>query len=188
MQARGIRQNQAEPSSPLRQVRVSGQDWRWRISYKKFRGRGDGAYESICGADGIIQAEATVRDQTFFKGILFQAKKGEKLRNGDLKKQVGKIEELVPGGSAIVLYNSHGYFGLKGTEYLHPEENLVGRMDKRMLPLGSFFDEFLECKNGIRGMYYEALRGRLVLPTIDSQIKAVQVEVGGRIKIEVAGS
>jgi hypothetical protein len=56
-----------------------------------------------------------------------------------------------------------------------------------MLTLGSFFDEFLECKNGLRGMYYDAVRGRLVLPTVDLEIKAVQLDVRHRIKIEIAG-
>jgi hypothetical protein len=168
-------------------INVGSQAWRYRVTYKKFRGRGDDAFEHESGADGIIQVEATLRDETYFKGLLFQAKKGERLRNGDLRGQLEKIEKMAPGGSAIVLYGPSGYFGLKGTEYLNSDENLVGPAHKKMLPLGSFFDEFLECKNGLRGMYYEAVRGRLVLPTIDLEIKAVQLDVRHRIKIEIAG-
>src|SRR5689334_11979510 len=50
------------------EVIVDGQVWRWRVAYKKFRGRGDGAFEFESGADGIFQIEATLRDVTFFKG------------------------------------------------------------------------------------------------------------------------
>jgi hypothetical protein len=57
-----------------------------------------------------------------------------------------------------------------------------------MRPLGSFFDGFLECKNGLRGMYYEAVRERLLLPTIDGQIRAVPLEIRHRVKIEIASS
>jgi hypothetical protein len=169
-------------------ISVNGQVWRWCVRYKKFRGRGPGAFETTSGADGIIQVEATLRDETLFKGVLFQGKKGERLRNAELTKQVEAIEKTAPGGSAVVLYNPTGYVAIKGTEYLHPEEVLVGPMIKRMRPLASFFDEFLECKSGLRGMYYEAVRERLVLPTIDGQIKAVQLEVRHRIKIEIASS
>jgi|HubBroStandDraft_6_1064221.scaffolds.fasta_scaffold01137_5 hypothetical protein len=169
-------------------VNVDGQVWRWRVSYKKFRGRGRGAYESKSGADGIIQVEAALRDETFFKGVLFQAKKGGEFRTTELTKQVEAIEKIAPGGSAIILYRPTSYVAVKGTEFLHPGEGLVGPVIKRMRPLGSFFDEFLECKNGLRGMYYEAVRERLVLPTIDGQIKAVELDVRHRIKIEIASS
>jgi hypothetical protein len=56
-------------------INVNGQPWRWRVSYKKFRGRGPNPSENEIGADGIIQVEVTLRDETFFKGVLFQAKK-----------------------------------------------------------------------------------------------------------------
>jgi hypothetical protein len=62
------------------QINLNGQIWRWCVGYKKFRGRGDGAFEARSGADGIIQIEATLRDVTFFKGILFQAKKATRFR------------------------------------------------------------------------------------------------------------
>jgi hypothetical protein len=95
-------------------IYVGGQAWRWRVAYRKFRGRGDGAFDHESGADGIIQVEATLRDETYFKGILFQAKKGDRLRNGDLRSQVEKIEKIAPGGSAIVLYGPSVISALRG--------------------------------------------------------------------------
>ena len=169
-------------------INVDGRRWRWRVRYKKFRGRGKGAFESRAGADGIIQLEVTPDDTTFFKGVLFQAKKGERLGDGDLREQVQAMENLAAGGSAVVLYSPSGYVAIKGTEYLHPDLSLVGPNTRRMRPLASFLDGFLECDSGLRGMYYEARRKRLLVPTIDGQIKAVPLETRHRISIEVAGS
>ncbi|MGO8787249.1 MAG: hypothetical protein ACLQVL_07680 [Terriglobia bacterium] len=169
-------------------VSVNGQTWEWRVSYKKFRGRGDGAFESKYGADGIIQIEVTLRGQTFFKGLLFQAKKGQTPRGSELREQVVKIEQIAPGGSGVVLFRPTGYLGIKGTEYLHSDEGVVGPVVNKMQSLASFLEDFLACKNGLRGMYFEAVRERLVLPTLDGEIKAIPLKVQHRIKIEVASS
>jgi hypothetical protein len=169
-------------------IRAGGQTWRWRTDYKKFRGRGDGAFEGKSGADGIIQIEVTTPGIILFKGVLFQAKKSTRLRNAELKKQVLAMEELIPGGSAVLVYDPEGYAAIKGTEYLHPDQGLVGFTLRRLLPLAAFFDEFLECKSGVRGMYYEARRERLLLPSLDGEIRAIPLEVRNRIKIEIAAS
>jgi hypothetical protein len=167
-------------------INVGRDPWRWRVAYKKFRGRGDGAFESTTGADGIIQVEVTIRGETFFKGVLFQAKKVTRFRNSEVRKQIISIEKFAPGGSAVLLYGPRRYRAIKGTEYLQPDKRLVGSTIKKMPPLASFFDEFLECKSGIRGMYFDAVREQLLLPTIDGQVKAEPLEVGSRIKIEIA--
>jgi hypothetical protein len=169
-------------------IKVDGQFWRWRIDYKKFRGRGGGAFEQTSGADGIIQIEVTTRGITLFKGVLFQAKKSTRFRNAELEKQVIAMENLIPGGSAVLVYDPEGYAAIKGTEYVHSDEGLVGVKIRRMLPLASFFDEFLECKSGLRGMYYEAVRERLLFPTLNGEIRAIPLEVRNRIKIEIATS
>jgi hypothetical protein len=169
-------------------INLNGQVWRWRVEYKKFRGRGEGAFEGRTGADGIIQIEATLRGITLFKGILFQAKKATRFRAAEVREQITLIEKMAPGGSAVVLYDPAGYRAVKGTEFLNSEEGIVGNAVKRMLPLGSFFDDFLECKNGVRGMYYEAVRERLLLPSLDGEIRAVPLELRHRVKIEVVNS
>jgi hypothetical protein len=98
------------------------------------------------------------------------------------------MQNLIPGGSAVLVYDPEGYAAIKGTEYLRSDEGLVGVKIRRMLPLPSFFDEFLECKSGVRGMYYEAVRERLLFPTLDGEIRAMPLEVRNRIKIEIATS
>jgi hypothetical protein len=169
-------------------VNANGEDWRWSVTYKKFRGRGRDAFEKSSGADGIIQIETAVRDATFFKGVLFQAKKGQGLRNEKLKEQLRAIEGLAPGGSAVISFGPNGYFGIRGTDYLNPDTMLVGSMIRRMSPLASFFDGFLECSSGLRDLYYDAVRERLLLPTLDGHVKAVSLEVRHRIKIDIASS
>jgi hypothetical protein len=166
-------------------INVNRHAWRWRIRYKKFRGRGGDAFENTTGADGIVQVEITQRDIEWFKGVLFQAKKATRFRSSELSKQIKSIENIAPGGSAVILYDPNGYRAIKGTEFLHAGEGLVGRPIKRMQPLASFLDDFLECKNGLLGMYYEAVRERLLLPTIEGEVKAVPLELRHRVKIEI---
>jgi hypothetical protein len=83
------------------------------------------------------------------------------------------MENLIPGGSAVLVYDSDGCAAIMVTEYLRSNEGLVSFKIRRMLPLASFFDEFLECKSGVRGMYYEAVRERLLFPTLDGEIRAM---------------
>ena len=40
-----------------------GHEWRWKVNYKKFRGRGKGAFEKRIGADGIVQIEVVKNDR-----------------------------------------------------------------------------------------------------------------------------
>lgn len=156
--------------------------WSWRVRYKKFRGRGRGAFEKPSGADGILQVEVSRGRTRELKGLLFQAKKiGQ--ANGRLTKQVTLMEELAEGGSAIFVYGPSVYRAIGGRRHLeappetHQERNLYQ-------PLGEFLgDAFLPCDIGLRGMYYDAIRGLLVLPNG----AAHRVVVRHRITVEVAG-
>ena len=41
-------------------INLDGQIWRWCVRYKKFRSRGEGAFDASSGADGIIKASRDV--------------------------------------------------------------------------------------------------------------------------------
>ena len=110
-----------------------------------------------------------------------------RFKAGEVRKQVELIEKIAPGGSAVLLYDPAGYRAVKGTEFLHSEEGIVGKPIKRMLPLASFFDDFLECKNGLRSMYYEAVRERLLVPNLTGEVRAFPLHLGHRVKIDVVG-
>lgn len=58
-------------------VSINGHEWKWQVTYKKFRGRGPNALENLCGEDGIFQIEVenTETLEITGKGLPFQAKK-----------------------------------------------------------------------------------------------------------------
>jgi len=58
-----------------------------------------------------------------------------------------------------------------------------------MQRLGYFLaDDFLECKSGLRGMYYDAVRERLLVPTLSGDLRIVPLELRHRMAIEVLRS
>ena len=168
-------------------VHVDGEIWHWRITYRKFRGRGKGALEARIGADGIVQIEVSRGDAVYFKGLLFQAKKENNLRRRDLQKQIEAMEGVAPGASAVVVYRPREYTAISGRDYLRVDPGVVGEA-KIVQPLGSFLEEFLECEKGMRDMYYEAVRKRLIVPVVTGGIRAVPLEIRHRIEIEIGRS
>ncbi|OGQ81379.1 MAG: hypothetical protein A3F90_12970 [Deltaproteobacteria bacterium RIFCSPLOWO2_12_FULL_60_19] len=144
---------------------ADGYLWRWRVRYKKFRGRGQGAFEKTSGADGILQIEITRGSEKHFKGVLFQAKKVGRL-NGDLASQLERMEQLAPGGSAVIEYGPTTYRAAPGKDYLQGHATSHEQRDAGFRPLSEFLgDSFLPCASGLRGMYYDAVRELLVLPS-----------------------
>ncbi len=147
-------------SSP---IRSNGDIWLWRMSYKKFRGRGYGAFEKESGADGIFQVEVTRGSEMEFKGLMFQAKKTGQL-NGDLASQVERMEAMAPQGSAVFEYGPDSYRAIAGHDYLTEASIDKSRIGRALQPLGGFLVDFLSCTYGLRGMHYDAIRGLLILP------------------------
>jgi hypothetical protein len=147
-----------------RTVITNGEKWSWRMTYKKFRGRGDHADEKKMGADGILQIEVTRGSEVRFKGLLFQAKKAGRF-NGNLDSQVKQMEELAPGGSALFEYGPKSYRAIAGRDYLahvSPGRGRARSIRARLQPLGGFLaQDFLSCTHGLRGMHFDAARGLL---------------------------
>ena len=48
--------------------------WTWSLGYGKFRGRGQGAPESLLGADGIFELTIESPNEVDTKSLLFQSK------------------------------------------------------------------------------------------------------------------
>jgi hypothetical protein len=160
--------------------------WEWMIRYKKFRGRAKGAFENRSGADGIIQIEVTTDRQKFYKGLLFQAKKGSLRVDAEVTGQVRKMEELAPGGSAVFEYRKDGYRAIPGDIFLENTPDRRISIQRNEHPLGSFLgDEFLPCTEGLRGMYFDAVRELLLVPTGENDVRAIPVELRHRLRIEV---
>jgi hypothetical protein len=166
-------------------IPVNGGLWSWRIRYKKFRGRGNRAFEKFSGADGIFHVEVNTGDVIVSKGILFQAKKG---RGQGAHGQVQNMEELAPNGSAVFVFGGpDGYHAIPGHLFLKEPGISDARVQTNdFAPLGSFLAEsFLPCREGLRGMYYDAVRKILIVPQAEGTIRTRQIALANRITLEV---
>jgi len=159
-------------------ILATGESWRWRIRYTKFRGRGPNAFEKESGADGIFQIEVAHGPELQYKGLLFQAKKAGSL-NGELRAQVQLMETLVPGGSAVFEYGPNLYRAAAADAYLAARQ---GSLETVMRPLATLLAvDFLSCGIGQRGLYFEAVRGLLRRPNG----AALRASLAHRIEIDV---
>jgi hypothetical protein len=166
---------------------IDGSSWKWRIRYKKFRGRGLGAFEKESGADGIVQIEVRQgqergQEKVQFKGLLFQAKKPGR-RNRQLSDQVERMEKIAPGGSAVFEYGPKSYRAIPGDHYI-----AFGRRNRKAStgqPIGRFLaQDFLPCAHGKKGMHYDANRLLLILP----DGSAYKISLTHRLLIEAFSS
>lgn len=174
-------------TEPKRILVSGGQQWEWSVRYKKFRGRGPNAFEKKSGADGIVVVEVTpaTNGETLYKSLLFQAKKGDLRLDADLIEQVRKMERIAHGSSVVFEYREDGYRAAPGTFFLEGKSDRRTSVTRNEHPLGSFLgDEFLPCNSGVRGMYYDAVRERLLIPT-GNDVRAMHVELRHRLSIEV---
>jgi len=121
-----------------RPIRVDGNQWRWRVTYKKFAGRGPGAFEAVVGADGIVQVEVMpfASAVALYKGILFQAKKTPLRTDRRLIAQVHNMEHVTPGCAAVFEYGPRGYPAAAGTMLLQQMDQPT--VAERTSSLGDF--------------------------------------------------
>ncbi len=143
-------------------VEIDGSRWHWRVTTRKFRGKGELATESLIGADGIVQIEIIVPNGRMVrKGILFQAKKGWIHHDNVLIKQIRMMEEAAPGGSVVFDYGPEAYRAAPGTSILESD----GRpTHDRLRRLGEFLsDDFLECTVGRYDTFYDWNAKSLIL-------------------------
>ena len=171
-----------------RRVRADGGLWRWRVTYKKFRGRGRDALENKIGADGIVQVEVR-RDRdpvVATKGVLFQAKKGRLERDTHFLEQMSKMETLAPAGAVVFQYSADGYFAASARDLLAATRHERPLGTVRPTPLGAYLaDTFLACGIGLRGMYYDAVRSVLVVPLAVGRSGLLQARIVHRIALEI---
>ena len=171
------------------EIMVDGDErWRWQLTYKKFRGRGAGATEKIIGADGIFQIEVedTVTGKIYNKGLLFQAKKVGAKDRRQLLSQAEKMERLVPLGSAVFEYGPRGYHSSDAKDVIAANGHLVADGRGQAERLGDYLAKrFVPCRTGRRGLFYDAVRGTLVVPDETNGVVQFRAQLGHRFKIEV---
>lgn len=171
-----------------RRVYVRNQEWRWRVTTRKFRSAGRGSEERLTGADGIVEVEvlheATGRLEC--KGLLVQAKKIWSGRDKRLLGQVRDMESLAPGSSAAIDYAPGGYTGIDGRSIILADGHRRDVEAAADLPLGDYLaDRFLACEVGLRGLHYDPRRRILHLPSTPNGPDAVSFLVPHRMRIEI---
>lgn len=162
---------------------TNGERWGWRVATRKFRGHGEGATESLIGADGIVQIEIFSSSTVLLrKGILFQAKKNWQHRDGNLAKQARLMERVAPLGSVVFNYEPDRYTAVPSTFVIGSEGSPAGMPIKR---LGVFLGgDFLSCAVGRFDTYFDWDGAGLVFggslpefaPLYPRFIAAIQVE------------
>lgn len=169
-----------------REARAADERWRWKVQYKKFRGRGEGALGKHIGADGVVQiAVHTPGGVVVSKGVLFQAKKVRGSSRSDLREQVEKMEGLAPGGSAVFEFGPDGYHAASGSAIISEMNARPARIPHPRNPIGEYLaDQFLPCASGLRGMYYDAVRQNLIVP-VDGAIRIVPVSLRYRLRVDI---
>lgn len=158
-------------------------EFKWRVKYAKFRGRGEGAEESVLGADGIFQIEIEdgVSGALRTKGLLFQAKKHTNRNRRELLKQTDAMNDLVPGGACVIEYGPTSYRAFNATSVLQKDGLRSGGYR-----LGDYLaGQFLPCLAGKWGLYYEVNRHVLMLPDASDGYHRVRARLKHSFRIEV---
>lgn len=165
-----------------------GNPWKWRVTYKKFRGRGKGAVEKSIGADGILQIEVENSETGAMidKGLLFQSKKAGTAAPKKLNEQVENMEDLVPSGSAVFEFGPKKYQAYESAPVLEKRGHIGDVPASAKVRLGDFLaDRFLPCRVGRRGLYYDAIRQSLFVPDRTNGLIRIRRELRHRFRIEV---
>lgn len=106
-------------------VIVNGDEWTFKVTSTKFRGRGKNATEKEIGADGIVEIEVTSnKNDTTTKSLIFQAKK--RGNNKGLLGQAEQMEGIAKKGSAVFEFDDEGYIACDAADLLG-ESNEKGR-------------------------------------------------------------
>ena len=172
-------------------IDADGKHWRWRIKYKKFRGRGSGAFETQAGADGLIQVEIQDRDSDTIqsKGMLFQSKKRKLAHGKAIIAQASNMERLAPQGSAIFVYGPERFRAVASGDFLKGGDGMSPSQPRELEEIGHFLGgSFLGCIVGMRGLYYDAMHNRLIIPNSDGSISHYRFDLGHRVRIEIHAS
>jgi hypothetical protein len=153
-----------------------------QISYRKLRGRGKDAPEHLLGADGIFQIQVAVQGQPDFrKGLPFQAKKNWKGRDRKLLGQAQEMQKSV-GGGIVIDYTPHGYTACDIGDVIEARGNRKKvAADDNIHQLGQILaHEFLACRVGKEGLYYDNQGEAFLIDPPDRDLNIVDTSVSIR--------
>lgn len=161
--------------------------YRWRTTWTKFRGRGPGALEKSTGADGIFEIRVLSTDGTVLgqKALPFQAKKEWAGRDGRL---LGQLERIVRvfGDGLVVNYREDEYTGSRATDVIRANGDPRALAERQSRSLADVLGgDFIDCRIGRRGVYYDASRQRVVVADDEGRISVHPFFVGERTRTDV---
>lgn len=137
------------------------------------------APEKRFGPDGIFQLQISTNGvSSFRKGLPFQAKKNWKGRNRELANQARAMQRNL-GGGIVVDYTPHGYAACPIADAIESNGNRKTVTSLGHLrPLGQVLrNDFLECRLGIQGLYYDQQDERFVVEQFDRDVGVVDTTV-----------
>jgi hypothetical protein len=158
----------------------------WSTRVWKVRGRGPEPPESRYGIDGLFEIEVKAGARTTARKLLpFQAKKDRGYDDDKLLEQAATVARL-PGGGAVVSFAPRSYTVAPADVVASAQGNWASVADERKQDLGDMLaDDFIECRLGSRGLYYDPFTETFLFPGADGQLVEVPGFVRERVKTTV---
>jgi len=152
------------------------------IDYRKLRGRGNDAPEKRLGPDGIFQIKVSGAGiSTFQKGLPFQAKKNWRGKDSRLANQARNMKRTL-GGGIVIDYTSRGYSACDISDVMAANGSRKFVADRgNVHKLGqTLAHDFLECRIGMEGLYYENQGEAFSTKAPDKDIDVIDTNVSVR--------
>lgn len=160
-------------------------EWEWKTQIAKLRGSGPGAPEKCTGADMLVEiVVGDAEGQAMFqKGMIVQAKKNWKGKDGRLQEQATLMEEIAPGAAAVVDYRQPQCVGADARSVVMEGAD---RRSIKMRPWGDLLaDEFLPCSLGQRGLLYDGENEVLAVPAGDRVVHLARMRFSMRVTTKI---
>lgn len=161
-------------------VEIGGK-WKWSIDYKKFRGRGKNATESILGADGIIELNLFRDGRSESKTLLFQSKLDWKRKDKDLYVQCSKLLTWL-GAVTVINYTEDEFETYKVEDIFanHGEKPVNTQPLKELLG-----GDFLNCTIGDGDLKYDPFTKTLSWLDVNNDVVSTKFNMNRKLKIKV---
>ena len=155
----------------------------WSTRVWKVRGRGPKPPESRYGIDGLFEIEVNAGTRTTARKLLpFQAKKDRGYDDEKLLEQAATVARL-PGGGAVVSFAPGSYTVARADVVAAARGHWPRVADEQKRDLGDVLaEDFIECRIGSRGLYYDPFTETFVFPSADGQLAELPGFVRNRVK------
>jgi hypothetical protein len=148
----------------------------WQSTYHKIRGRSYDSPEKRFGADGIFELTVVdlIRGLRRRKGLLFQAKKGWRRRDGRLVKQAQQMVEF-EADSIVVDYSLEGYTAFDAADVIDANGKRKGISPSQEMRLSEVLGHsFVRCKRGLVDLQYDPTRELVLRPLVFNDTRVYQ--------------